>query len=429
MDAEGNDTGNLSLSTGSLTTTDLNNHSYSSNQSFGVNTSVGISEAANPADPNQSDTNLALNSSNYSYQNESSQSLDKSLATIGEGSVSVNGEETSSEGVNRDVAQVNKEIYDVDRQQGNIDLTVDHRLLSEEGREQIAKDAEVVQETAGDVAYSLGADDVTQFLYDIDDANISAALKDNAEETLDLLIASDVDPAVAKALLTNPEFYNTVASILANGDALGEGNQRLSDTSDNTGQSSYTPGQPLTITITKGLSPTPVQNVLLGLKDVEGFVSGLPAEEAQAAMIGLGLLTGGVVKTAVDVAKDTVVDTALGAQIRDLQQNVAKVVAAGATGVDVGTHEGLIEVESGNGFSTDLQTGSEFGLEVIGLGTGIGVAKKVEGKGVEGSNNSSHSRVLGENGPTIPSLTLWNSKGKDKGRIDVENANPGQRPG
>ena len=293
----------------------------------------------------------------------------------------------------------------------------------------MAKDVEVIQEAAGDAAYNLGAEGITQFLYDIDDANISAALQDNTEETLDLLIASDVDPAVAKALLTNPEFYNTVASILTNGDALGEGSQLLSDTSDNTEQPPHTPGQPLDITITEGLSTTPVQNVLLALKDVEGFVSGLPAEEAQAAMIGLGLLTGGVVKTAVDVAKDVVVDTALGAQTRDLQQNVAKVVAAGATGVDVGTHERLMEVEGGNGFSTDLQIGSEFGLEAIGLGTGIGVAKKVDGKRGEGSNNSSHSRVLGENGPTIPSLTLWNSKGKDKGRIDVENANPGQRPG
>lgn len=39
------------------------------------------------------------------------------------------------------MASVNKEIYDVDRQQGNIDLTVDHRLLSEDGRKQIAEDA------------------------------------------------------------------------------------------------------------------------------------------------------------------------------------------------------------------------------------------------------------------------------------------------
>lgn len=36
---------------------------------------------------------------------------------------------------------MNKEIYNVDRQQGNIELTVDHRLLSEDGWKQIAEDA------------------------------------------------------------------------------------------------------------------------------------------------------------------------------------------------------------------------------------------------------------------------------------------------
>ncbi|HEX5792214.1 MAG TPA: hemagglutinin repeat-containing protein, partial [Rheinheimera sp.] len=137
LDAEGNDTGNLNLNTGSLSFTDLNNRSYSSNQSFGVSGSVGIGGKENPGDPNQTN----INSSNYSYQNESSQSLDKTLATIGQGNVTVGGNDASPEGLNRDVDNINKEIYAVDRQQGNIDLTVDHRLLTEEGRKQIAEDA------------------------------------------------------------------------------------------------------------------------------------------------------------------------------------------------------------------------------------------------------------------------------------------------
>ncbi|HEY0923395.1 hemagglutinin repeat-containing protein [Rheinheimera pacifica] len=139
QDAQGNDTGNLSLNTGSLTFTDLSNRSYSSNQSFGVSGSVGVSDKANPADPSQSNTNLALNSSNYSYQNQSSQSLDKTLATIGQGNITVGGEAVEPEGLNRDVDNINKEIYAVDRQQGNIELTVDHRLFTEEGREEIGQ--------------------------------------------------------------------------------------------------------------------------------------------------------------------------------------------------------------------------------------------------------------------------------------------------
>ncbi|NMH66674.1 hemagglutinin repeat-containing protein [Shewanella salipaludis] len=160
MDTDGKDTGQLSLNTGSLTFTDLTNRSYSSNQSIGVNASVGVSNAANPADPNQSDTDLTLNSSNYSYRNENSQSLDKTLATIGQGSLTVGGEnvggeDASPDGLNRDVDAIDKEIYSVDRQQGNIELTVDHRLLSEDGRKQIAEDVkrtEILGESIVDVA-------------------------------------------------------------------------------------------------------------------------------------------------------------------------------------------------------------------------------------------------------------------------------------
>ncbi|KUM52369.1 hemagglutinin repeat-containing protein [Rheinheimera sp. EpRS3] len=400
QDAQGNDTGNLSLNTGSFNFTDLSNRSYSSNQSFGISGSVGVSDAANPADPNQSNTDLALNSSNYSYQNQSSQSLDKTLATVGQGNITVGGNEVEPQGLNRDVDAINKELYAVDRQQGNIDLTVDHRLLTEEGREQIAQDAEVVQEAVGDVAHNLGLNDITQFLYNIDNPNVSAALKDNAEKTLDLLIASGVDPAVAKALLTNPAFYSVVGDILTNGDAIGDGKITPAASSGSDNQSSPVPGEPIEILIT-GVKPTPLQKVLLGMNNVKEFVSGLPAEEAQAAMIGLGLLTGGVIKTAVDVAKDIVVDTALGEQIRDLQQSVAKVVAAGATGVDVDTHERFLGIEVDGGFSTNLQAGSEFGLEVLGLGAGIGFVKKGDGASSplpEGYQRNTDGTITGPGG-------------------------------
>lgn len=139
IDEEGNDNGQLNLSTGTISYSNLNNRSYSSNQSAGVNANVGLTDAANPGDPNQQ-TDVDLNSSNYSYQNESSQSLGKTQATIGEGNITVDGEETELAGLNRDTENSANEIYNVDRQQGNIDLTVDHRLLSEDGHKQIKED-------------------------------------------------------------------------------------------------------------------------------------------------------------------------------------------------------------------------------------------------------------------------------------------------
>jgi len=146
IDSEGNDTGNLNVSTGSLSVTDLSNTSYSSQRSAGISTSVGLSDTANTGNAsNQDGTDLNINSSNIGYTNNNSYSKSKTLATLGQGNITVGGE-TLGEGatadlnINRDIDNVDKDFYSIDRQQGNIDLTVDHRLLSEEGRQQIKND-------------------------------------------------------------------------------------------------------------------------------------------------------------------------------------------------------------------------------------------------------------------------------------------------
>ncbi|MBN3493470.1 hypothetical protein, partial [Vibrio neptunius] len=44
--------------------------------------------------------------------------------------------------LHRDIEHTDKDLFSVDRQQGDIDVTVDHRLLSEDGRRQITEDIE-----------------------------------------------------------------------------------------------------------------------------------------------------------------------------------------------------------------------------------------------------------------------------------------------
>jgi hypothetical protein len=143
------------LNTGSFAFTDLTNKSYSSSQSFGVSANLGLSDKANAADPAQSSTESILNSSTYSYQNQSSTSVDKTLATVGNGNLTIGGAQGSPDGLNRDADAINKELYSIDRTQGNIDLTVDHRLLSEDGRKAIVEDAkrtEILGEAIADLA-------------------------------------------------------------------------------------------------------------------------------------------------------------------------------------------------------------------------------------------------------------------------------------
>lgn len=55
-------------------------------------------------------------------------------------------------------------------------------------------------------------------------------------------------------------------------------------------------------------------------------------------------------------------------------------------------------------------------------------ANAIIAKGSQASNgNDANDSMLGANGPRVDSKTIWKGDGKE--RIDVENPNPGQRPG
>jgi len=147
VNEEGNfvDNGQLDLKTGSLTHSDLSNTSYSSQTSASLNTNVSINnQPANPQDPTSKDqTDLNINSSQITAHNTQTTTKTKTLATLGEGTVTVGGTEVQTDStLNRNVDNLDKEIYSVEQTQGNVDLTIDHRLLSEDGRNDIAEDAE-----------------------------------------------------------------------------------------------------------------------------------------------------------------------------------------------------------------------------------------------------------------------------------------------
>ncbi|WP_334079313.1 two-partner secretion domain-containing protein [Microbulbifer sp. M83] len=154
VDEEGNDLGNLELSTETLDYADLSNTDYTSQQNAGASTSVGFT-GSNPADPAQQNAqdatgdDLRLNTSNVQYSNESQYSKDKTLATVGQGNITVRDEDSEENGdlagLNRDVKSTEKELFEVERQEGNIDVTVDHRILQEGLIDTIAGDLETIE--------------------------------------------------------------------------------------------------------------------------------------------------------------------------------------------------------------------------------------------------------------------------------------------
>ncbi|NOI81671.1 filamentous hemagglutinin N-terminal domain-containing protein [Vibrio tubiashii] len=152
-DENGQDSGKLNLTTNSLTYADLSNTNYSQNKSVGISAGYSFkaeeqkqqgqndgSTSKDNNDPTKDDSKF--NSSSYQYTNTSGYSKSKTLATIGQGQLTIADSENSDDTsrLNRDTEHTEKDLFTVDRKQGDIDVTVDHRLLTEKGRNQIAED-------------------------------------------------------------------------------------------------------------------------------------------------------------------------------------------------------------------------------------------------------------------------------------------------
>ena len=159
MDEDGNDLGNLNLNTGSLSFTDLRDTHQSNQTSGGISTSLNVGgTTATEASQNQQlatdsqGRELDPNTSNITYSNNSQYDASKALATLGTGNITVGGVQMEKDGeltdagkaddspltaLNRDTTNTTKDLWSVERQEGNVDLAIDHRLLSEEGRKEI----------------------------------------------------------------------------------------------------------------------------------------------------------------------------------------------------------------------------------------------------------------------------------------------------
>ncbi len=125
-DKDGNDLGNLNLSTASLTYSDLKNFSVSESNQLGLNLQVG----KNPNNPT-ANGNLAINLSM-----QGSESSSDTKATIGQGNITVGGnlnDETKLAGLNRDIANTEQNKKTVVTSDFDASLKIDLRLIAAAG--------------------------------------------------------------------------------------------------------------------------------------------------------------------------------------------------------------------------------------------------------------------------------------------------------
>ncbi len=222
LDENGNDLGNLNLTTDTLSFTDLNNRSFDTQTALSFSTNVGISDAANsndsssnaPANPNDSGTSLSVNSSNVSISTSTQASGGNTLATIGQGTVIVNNEADSEnlDAINRDTDNITNELYNTDTGM-SVDATIDHRLFTEDGRKDIKEDFKRTEILAESIADVITEEEVSLF----GDGDGEQSMGDHIQNKQDYFTAT-------KNFSTNPNNETHVAT-LTNSDATPEQKQ------------------------------------------------------------------------------------------------------------------------------------------------------------------------------------------------------------
>lgn len=130
-DADGNDTGDLSLTTGSLSVTHLSNNQTASSSNIGANSSLA------------NDGSVGTTGIQFGMENSADASV--TLATLGSGELTVTSETENDEMLlNRDSSVNSVDLYSSENGV-SVDATLDTRIITEEGRKAIVEDAHRVK--------------------------------------------------------------------------------------------------------------------------------------------------------------------------------------------------------------------------------------------------------------------------------------------
>ena len=152
------DNHNLNLKTNTLSYENLSNTSYNkgSSLSIGANYQVGKKDDSKASQSGQgkSDSSYSgLKSINYSNNRNLSYSLSKNLATLGSGNIEIADKDNSDDltRLNRDTTKLTKDLVNTSIS-SNVDASMDLRVLTADGREQIKQELEKVGQGIGEFA-------------------------------------------------------------------------------------------------------------------------------------------------------------------------------------------------------------------------------------------------------------------------------------
>ncbi|WP_294967184.1 hemagglutinin repeat-containing protein, partial [Sulfurimonas sp.] len=182
--ADGKDNGQLNLKTDTLLASSLNNTQTSKSTSVGINVGGAVQDAK-------------ISNVGIDFSSDSTNAKTKTLATLGSGNIQIGNEEDSdTKMLNTDIANNEVDIYNVSSHKG-LKGELDTRMLSEDGRNQIAQDL---------LKSGMIVDTITQIVTNetvgVSDFFSNTAKEHTTYEAIKEEIAND--PALAKAL-SNPD--------------------------------------------------------------------------------------------------------------------------------------------------------------------------------------------------------------------------------
>lgn len=141
IDKNGMDTGNLNVKAGSLEAKDIYNYENHSQEQYSISGSEMKGNNKEAVAENNKDINdgYVNGKTHIVLQDQSSEKTGITHATIGQGNIEIaDGSDIS--GINRDVNKMNEIVSDKVTGALDVDLTIDNREFTKEGREQINKD-------------------------------------------------------------------------------------------------------------------------------------------------------------------------------------------------------------------------------------------------------------------------------------------------
>ena len=440
---QGEDNGQLTLTTGTLTVADIKDTDTSQNIGLGYSVS-GLPTGETPpenTDPDAKDP-MDPSQSTYSASFNGHDKQQTTNATIGLGNVTVGGtkidEQSEFASLNRDASNSQEITKDVERGGLDMSLTVDNRMLSKAGWEDIAND---VDET--NTAVVNGVDYVADEIAVMGDnlpEELRGTLGQTGEDFVDGLIRQDLSKEEIEELLAKEKIRQGLAGAESANQALsGQTGQTDSQGSDAVSISSASTDAAMgdesgevnlgAMTVTGSTEVTALQVGSAGLGKIQQELDDLREtnpEKAKVVETVIGLATGGPLKTAIGEAINQGIELASNAS--DTVANAMGAVAGYADDV-LNWVGGIIEKDNAKNFALNVADERANPTEELGelgnssvdvkdgvrliatiSGAGIGVGKKQTGT-KEVASKHQDDVFTSQNGGPLPENYTHNTDG------------------